>query len=346
MKLSAEGLRALQGYEGLRLAAYRDAGGVWTIGYGHTGPEVVEGLTWTREEAEAALARDTEWAQAAVRNDVTVPLTQPQFDALVSLVYNIGAGAFARSTLLRLLNAGDYRGAAEQFLVWNTVQGQMVTGLAVRRAKERAMFLEAAPIVESKPVLEKPTMADTLQTVATVAGVATGNLWLGPAMAFLRDIWPELKPLVPTGSEVAQRNLKAAEAVMGAVMAATGTDNPPDAVKAVQNDPVMAQQARSAAIDVLDHFGLVEIAGGVAAARTWSASPSTPEFWKTGAFWLSAVLLAMIACGFYVVLRDGSPFGGDTRATVVGALIGCLNIVCTFWLGLSFSRSTTKPPGQ
>ncbi|MCC6800430.1 MAG: glycoside hydrolase family protein [Anaerolineae bacterium] len=211
---------------------------------------------------------------------------------------------------------------------------------------------EPSPIVESKPSLETSPMPDsptpsTLQTVATVAGAATGNPWIAPALGILSGLWPELKALFagPGASEVAQRNARAAEAVMGAVMQATGTESPPDAVKAVQADPVMAQQARAAAADALDAFGLVETGGGVVAARQWAATPSTPEFWRTGAFWLSAVLLLLIAAGFYAVLRDGSPFGSDTRATVIGALIACLNIVCTFWFGLSFSRST-KPPAQ
>ncbi len=209
---------------------------------------------------------------------------------------------------------------------------------------------QPAPIVESKPSVEIPAMPDSispLQTAATVAGAATGNPWVGPALGILSGLWPELKALFagPGASEVAQRNARAAEAVMGAVMQATGTESPPDAVKAVQADPVMAQQARAAAADALDQFGLVETGGGVVAARQWAATPSTPDFWRTGAFWLSAVLLLMIAAGFYAVLRDESPFGSDTRATVIGALIACLNIVCTFWFGLSFSRST-KPPAQ
>ena len=206
MKLSPAGVEALKQYEGLSLTAYRDSGGVWTIGYGST-RDVREGMRISQAEADQRFLADTEWAQAAVRTDVVVPITQPQFDALVSLAYNIGAGAFAKSTLVRLLNAGDYRGAAEQFLAWNKVRGEVVTGLAVRRAKERAMFMEPAPIAESQPV-EKP-VSDTIQNVATVAGIATGNPWLGPALSVLRSLWPELAGLFagPGSSEVARRNV-------------------------------------------------------------------------------------------------------------------------------------------
>lgn len=139
--LSPAGAAAIRAYESCRLTAYLDTGGVPTIGWGHIGPEVHLGLTWTQAQADAAFLRDTGWAQAAVRCDVAVPLTQGQFDALVSLVFNIGAGAFARSTLLRLLNQGNYRAAADEFPKWNRDNGQVVEGLSNRRAKERAMFL-------------------------------------------------------------------------------------------------------------------------------------------------------------------------------------------------------------
>jgi len=104
MKLSPAGVEALKQYEGLSLTAYRDSGGVWTIGYGST-RDVREGMRISQAEADQRFLADTEWAQAAVRTDVVVPITQPQFDALVSLAYNIGAGAFAKSTLVRLLSA-------------------------------------------------------------------------------------------------------------------------------------------------------------------------------------------------------------------------------------------------
>jgi lysozyme len=349
MKLSPAGVEALKQYEGLSLTAYRDSGGVWTIGYGST-RDVREGMRISQAEADQRFLADTEWAQAAVRTDVVVPITQPQFDALVSLAYNIGAGAFAKSTLVRLLNAGDYRGAAEQFLAWNKVRGEVVTGLAARRAKERAMFMEPAPIAESKPSLEIP-MPDspapsTLQTVATVAGAATGNPWIGPALGILSGLWPELKALFagPGASEVAQRNARAAEAVMGAVMQATGTESPPDAVKAVQADPVMAQQARAAAADALDAFGLVEAgAGGIEGARKFAAATDMPPFWCTGAFAMTVMIMPLIYWVVYVVTRDGSPFGADIRAAVVTAIVtGALGSFLGYWVGQTFKRQQAR----
>ncbi len=140
MNLSLAGLAQLKQFEGLRLQPYKDAAGLWTIGYGHL---VKPGEWWdsiTEAQAAQLLADDAGTAEDAVNSLVKVPLTQPQFDALVSFVYNVGVGAFRRSTLLRLLNAGDYAGAAGQFPLWRKAGGQVVAGLVNRRAAEVAMF--------------------------------------------------------------------------------------------------------------------------------------------------------------------------------------------------------------
>ncbi|MDS9989505.1 lysozyme, partial [Xylella fastidiosa] len=125
-----------------KLSSYTCPGGVLTIGYGETGNHVVPGLRLTNEqEADAMLrARLAKEFEPAVRRYVRVPLKQHQFDALVSLSFNIGAGAFHRSTLLRKLNAGDVAGAAQQFHVWKWAGGRVQSGLIIRRATERALF--------------------------------------------------------------------------------------------------------------------------------------------------------------------------------------------------------------
>jgi len=115
----------------------------WTLGYGHTAG-VKPGDTCTLEQGDALLQRDVAWAVEAVNRAVTVPLTQPQFDALVSFVYNVGAPNFFTSTLLRKLDAADYVGAAAEFAKWNHQDGEVVDGLTVRREQERTRFLEAA----------------------------------------------------------------------------------------------------------------------------------------------------------------------------------------------------------
>lgn len=132
-------------WEELRLKAYLPTPqDVWTIGWGHT-RTAKPGMTITLPQAEALFEKDTAWAQNAVNTRVKVPLSQHQFDALVSLVFNIGEGAFAKSTLLRKLNAKDYEGAAQQFLVWNKQKGKTLKGLVRRRAEEMGYFLGEVP---------------------------------------------------------------------------------------------------------------------------------------------------------------------------------------------------------
>lgn len=147
MQTSPAGLDLIKRFEGLELEAYQDIAGVWTIGYGHTGPDVAPSASITAEAAEALLLQDVATRERTVRDLVTVPLSQGQFDALVSFVYNVGAGKFRASTALRRLNAGDYVGAAEALTWWNkaTVDGRLreVTGLTRRRAAEAEMFLAA-----------------------------------------------------------------------------------------------------------------------------------------------------------------------------------------------------------
>jgi lysozyme len=140
MNLSKAGLELIKSSEGLRMAAYLCPAGVPTIGYGSTGPNVKLGLTISALEAEALLLRDLRRFEGAVRREA-LPASQGEYDALVSLAFNIGIEAFARSTLLRLHRAGDHRGAADQFLRWNKARGRVLPGLARRRAAERALYL-------------------------------------------------------------------------------------------------------------------------------------------------------------------------------------------------------------
>lgn len=137
---SKSGVTLTEGFEALQLTAYKDIKGVWTIGYGHTGPEVHEGLVWTQQQAETALANDVMWASRVVNRLVAYPINQNEFDALVDFVYNVGASAFADSTMLRNLNAGDIKNAASQFDLWDHAKGQVVAGLLRRRQDETTLF--------------------------------------------------------------------------------------------------------------------------------------------------------------------------------------------------------------
>lgn len=143
LKLSSSGATLIQNDEDSRgpaLIAFKPTqNDVWTIGWGHT-HGVCEGDTCTVEQAQAWFLQDMAWAQAAVLGAVTVPLNQNQFDALVSFTENEGATSFEESTLLRLLNAGDYAGAAAQFSRWVYQRGQILPGLVTRRNQEAALF--------------------------------------------------------------------------------------------------------------------------------------------------------------------------------------------------------------
>jgi lysozyme len=143
MRTSDKGLEFIKHHEGLETKAYPDPGSAdghpWTIGVGHTNG-VKKGDTCTVEQAMAWLREDVQGAEAAVSRLVKVPLTQDEFDALVSFVFNVGAGAFEKSTLLRMLNDEDREGAAAQFDRWNKNDGKVMAGLTRRRKDEREMF--------------------------------------------------------------------------------------------------------------------------------------------------------------------------------------------------------------
>lgn len=141
MNLSEHGIRLIKNHEGLRLKAYLDAAGVWTIGYGSTGPHVKPDLTITEDRAEELLRKDLERFENAVGAMVRVPLKQREFDALVSLCYNIGTGALSNSTLLRKLNAGDRIGATQEFVKWVNAGGKPLLGLLRRRLSEASLFI-------------------------------------------------------------------------------------------------------------------------------------------------------------------------------------------------------------
>jgi lysozyme len=137
---SEEGLALTKAFEGLRLKAYQDVAGVWTVGYGHTGPDVSAGITITEAQAETLLLGDLAEAIACVNRAATVEISQCQFDALVDFCFNAGRGNFLNSTLLRKLNLGDVDGAAAQFELWVHAGGKVVAGLVRRRKAEAAMF--------------------------------------------------------------------------------------------------------------------------------------------------------------------------------------------------------------
>lgn len=139
MNISKNGIDLIKKYEGCRLTAYKCPSGVYTIGYGHTNG-VKKGQRITQRQAEAYLREDVKKFENGVNKYVSAPLTQNQFDALVSFCFNCGLGAFKTSALRKKLNAKDYAGAGKELLRWNKAKGVVLEGLKQRRKAEKDLF--------------------------------------------------------------------------------------------------------------------------------------------------------------------------------------------------------------
>lgn len=142
MVLGLKGTELIKSFESLKLESYQDQRGIWTIGWGHT-LFVQPYQTCTSADADLWFAQDTNWVSSAINNSVKVPLNQNQFDALASFTFNVGVGSEAHSTLVKDLNVWNIPAAANQFLVWNHVNGVVDPGLTRRRQAEQTLFLEA-----------------------------------------------------------------------------------------------------------------------------------------------------------------------------------------------------------
>ena len=146
MRISPRGLSLLKQFEGCRLIPYKDSAGLWTIGYGHL---IADGRTLpdsakykiTQKQADLLLKYDVIPREKAVERLCTVPLSQNEFDALVSFVFNLGAGCFQRSTIRQKLNRGDKAGAAKVLLRYNRAGGKVIKGLVNRRMAEFKLFM-------------------------------------------------------------------------------------------------------------------------------------------------------------------------------------------------------------
>lgn len=352
MKLSDVGLAHLKSFEGLRLDAYPDPGShdglPITIGYGST--TTIGGAAWhlgdriTEAEAAHLLRRDVTVAEIAVNRLVQVPLTQSQFDALVSFCFNVGEEAFASSTLLRLLNAGEYDGAAAQFGRWIYNDGRVLAGLQRRRAAEATLFAsDIAPVpaeAATELVAEQPP-APITESMPT---------WEAPAMTpFIAAALPALVKSIPElirsfgNGAVTERNAKAAEAVLQVVQTATGTPNTQAAIEAIQADPGALQAARQALERELWFETTEAGGGGISGAREFNAKISDGNPLMMPALWISVLLLVPVyAVIGAVVFGDG--WSAEIRIQVVTAVLATMGIVGAFWLGSSFG--TNRGRGQ
>jgi len=188
MRLSDAGIKMIVGFEGRhralgdgRYIAYRCPAGVWTIYAGVT-KGVHEGMICTEAEGEAMFRRELATHEAAVNRMVTVSINQNQFDALVSFAYNCGDGALQKSSLLRLLNAGDYAGAARSFAAWNKGGGRVLPGLVTRRAREASLFLkpmadQVSPEPSMPQAVEPPSVKE--EHIEAHEELVEHSLWYG-----------------------------------------------------------------------------------------------------------------------------------------------------------------------
>jgi len=344
MITNAAGLSLIRQAEGLRLRAYPDpgtGGDPWTIGIGTTvypdGRKVQRGDTCTPQQADEYLAHDLQGFERDVAAMVTVPLTGNQFAALVSLAYNVGAPALRSSTLLRLLNAGDYAGAANQFLRWNRAAGRVLPGLMRRRAAERDLFLSAdsapqhavgllaatdMPTTESKPML--PVLGALLPTIIGMI--------------------PQLTKVFTDGTSVTDRNVVVAQKVGELIVDATQSTNLQQAVETMQRDPEALQAATAAVQSQM--YDLVEAGGGgIAGARQFAASADSKSFYSP-AFWVTVLLMPLLYGTVWIALTNESGFSNEVRAAIASAVVtGILGAVVGFWLGSSFTTSKSRGLG-
>ena len=178
-QISPHGLEKLKQWEGLKTKAYKDAGGVWTIGYGHTAmagsPVPYQGQVITAAEAESILLKDLVQYEAAVENNVKVKLTDNQFAALVSFVYNIPLASFKKSTLLKKLNAGNYDAVPTELMKWTKAGGKKIQGLVNRRRAEGYLWMEGAFVTSKDIVPEQKTVNPelNLEGIGQVATAAS-----------------------------------------------------------------------------------------------------------------------------------------------------------------------------
>lgn len=181
MQTSERGIAVIKQIESFRAVAYQDVAGVWTIGYGTT-RGVRQGQVITEPEADARLRQELREYEAAVVRAANPPITQSQFDALVSFAYNVGAAGMAGSSVIKAHNRGDYQAAARAFALWNKarVAGKLVpvAGLTRRRAAEAALYLQDQATVESpatpEPVPERHLARSEIGIASTVAGGTAG----------------------------------------------------------------------------------------------------------------------------------------------------------------------------
>ena len=180
MNISQNGINLIKKYEGLRLNAYKPVPTekYWTIGYGHYGTDVKEGMEITEKRAEELLRQDLKKFEGYVNSYVKVTLTQSMYDSLVSFAYNCGAGSLKNSTLLKLLNNGDYVGAANEFKKWTKGGGKVLPGLVKRRKEEKELFLSEPTPTSTQNKTQSTNKDSSSKYVVGKTYTTTANLYV------------------------------------------------------------------------------------------------------------------------------------------------------------------------
>lgn len=132
----------VKSHEGCRLTAYQDQGGVWTIGWGATGPDIKQGFVWTQQQADDRLVFDLAHVEQSVRSVLHVAVGLQSIGALIDFAYNLGAGALQGSTALKLINSGDHIGGAKALISWDHIGQTEIKGLLIRRFDEASLYLK------------------------------------------------------------------------------------------------------------------------------------------------------------------------------------------------------------
>lgn len=204
MKTSKKGIDLISGFEGDRLTAYKCPAGVWTIGKGHTSaagsPTVREGMVITQKESDDIFARDLIPYEMSVTSALKVSISQSQFDALVSLCYNIGPDAFRRSSVLRHVNSREWDKVPADFMKWTRGGGRELPGLVRRRRAEVAMW---RMVDEQSPVSEDArTKPDEPKPAKTMARSREGNGAIVAGASGAAAVIAEVAPAVQNGADI------------------------------------------------------------------------------------------------------------------------------------------------
>lgn len=207
MKITGRGIEIIKAAESCRLEAYVCPAGVLTIGYGHTGPDVTDGMTITQADADALLKVDLLKFDTAV-SSICPASTPLQHSAMVSLCYNVGIAAFRKSSVARLHKAGKYAEAAQAFALWNKSKGKVLGGLVKRRAQEASLYIEGIAPDDTPLIVDEPTQAEGEKSLSksktvigsTVAAASMGASQIGEIatqVSWIKDLIQPLLPYMP-----------------------------------------------------------------------------------------------------------------------------------------------------